>query len=378
MTRLRIVIVVPGFPLEREEAGLAAVVDLVERIGMLHDCRVVALRHPPRRPAWTVAGIRATTLGAGPAGGARGRASVLARGVRAVVRLHAAKPIDAVHGLWLDEPGAVATIAGQLIRRPVVASAMGGELVALSEIDYGAALGLGGRWTTAASLRGASLVTAGSTPLLAAVQARRRGPIALLPLGVDLQMFRPALGTGLPSRTILWVGSFEPVKDPAAMLRVFARLAADRPDLRLEMVGEGRLRGAVQRDADGLGLGERVRFPGQLPRSAMPDRYRAAALLAVTSRHEGQSMVAVEAAACGLPVIGTRVGVLPDLAEAATTVAVGDEAGLAAAIATILDDPARAAAAGAAARRAAETRFDIDRTAQALLATYESLIDGGS
>ena len=99
------------------------------------------------------------------------------------------------------------------------------------------------------------------------------------------------------------------------------------------------------------GLGERVRFLGQVPRAAMPERYRSATVLVVTSRHEGQSMVAVEAAASGLPVVGTRVGVLPDLGGGAVTVAPDDASGLADAIGSVLDDAGRAAAMGAAGRR---------------------------
>jgi hypothetical protein len=56
VTRLRIVVVVPGFPVEQDGPGLAAVVDLVERIGRVHICRVVALasaaRPPIRSPAF--------------------------------------------------------------------------------------------------------------------------------------------------------------------------------------------------------------------------------------------------------------------------------------------------------------------------------------
>ena len=90
-----------------------------------------------------------------------------------------------------------------------------------------------------------------------------------------------------------------------------------------------------------LGVGDRVSFLGQVPRNEMPARYRAARLLLVTSRHEGQSMVAVEAAASGIPVVGTRVGVLPDLGSGALTVPLGDEAALVTAAAMVLDDPAR-------------------------------------
>ena len=87
-------------------------------------------------------------------------------------------------------------------------------------------------------------------------------------------------------------------------------------------------------------------------------------------------MVAVEAAASGLPVVGTRVGVLPDLGGGAATVEPGDEEGLVAAVAGVLDDQARAAAMSAAGRSVAVDRFDLDRTTADLLDRYEALITG--
>jgi glycosyltransferase involved in cell wall biosynthesis len=109
----------------------------------------------------------------------------------------------------------------------------------------------------------------------------------------------------------------------------------------------------------------------------MPARYRAATLLAVTSRHEGQSMVAVEAAACGLPVVGLRVGVLADLGDGALAVPAGDETALMGAIGSVLDDPRRAAAMAAAGRTIAEDHFDLERTSAALLERYEMLVSAG-
>jgi glycosyltransferase involved in cell wall biosynthesis len=104
--------------------------------------------------------------------------------------------------------------------------------------------------------------------------------------------------------------------------------------------------------------------------------------LVVSSRHESQSMVAVEAAASGIPVVGTQVGVLPDLGDGALTVPVGDAgapvATLAAAMATVFDDPTLAARMGAAGRAAAVARFDIERTVADLLERYDGLVTNGS
>jgi glycosyltransferase involved in cell wall biosynthesis len=376
--RLRVAFVIPGFVVERDEPGLPAVVDLVERIGRRHDCEVIALRHPPHRPTYRVAGARVTAVGAGTAAGPLGRAAVLARGIRAVLRLHRRRPLDLVHGLWADEAGAVATLAARLIRRPVVVSVLGGELARIPEIGYGAALGRGGRWTVAVSLRGADLVTAGSSTALTAILERRpTAPVALLPLGVDTTIFRPADASqsAPPSaRTVLFAGSLEAVKDPAAMLRVFARLAAERPDLRLELVGDGGLRADLEASVTSTPIDGRVLFAGHVPRAEMPDRYRSASVLAITSRHEGQSMVAVEAAASGLPVVGTRVGIVPDLGDAAVSVPLCDEAALAGALAAVLDEPDRAARMGAAGRAIAVARFDLARTTADLLERYGRLV----
>ena len=85
-------------------------------------------------------------------------------------------------------------------------------------------------------------------------------------------------------------------------------------------------------------------------------------------------MVALEAAASGVPVVGTRVGILPDLAGGAATVPVGDEAGLADALAAVLDDPGRAARMATAGRTIAVARFDLGRTTADLLGRYAALV----
>lgn len=384
MRPLRVLLVVPGVGTTRDAPGMPAVVDLMERLGASVDLRVVALRHPASRATFVLGGTTVRALGLQDARGPAGRARVLAAGLATAIDEHRRRGIDVVHGLWADEPGAIAAIAGRLLGRPSVVSVMGGELVGLQDIGYGAALGRGGRWTAATALRLADLTTTGSTATLEAVRARRgRKPALLLPLGVDTATFAPTAtdladaGTGggsTGSATILFAGALEPVKDPDLALRAFAILAAGRPYVRLAIAGDGRLRPDLVGRVAELGLEDRVDVLGHVRRGDLADVYRRAAVLLVTSRHEGQSMVAVEAAASGLPVVGPPVGVLPDLGPGATLVPTRAAADLASAVAAVLDDPGRRAATAAAARRVAVDRFGQDRTVADLLAAYRALV----
>ena len=373
MTRRHVAIVVPGWPVSSDEPGLAAVVDLVKRVAAVHDVTVVALRHPQPSRRYTFAGVDVSALGAG--GGRRpfARLDVLGRGVAAVVALHRRRPLDLIHALWLDEPGAVAVIAGAIVRRPTIASLMGGELTGLADIGYGAALGRGGRVTARLTLRFAHQLTSGSGQGRAEIIARRPSArVAVAPLGVDTTLFRPAESP--PSPTVLFVGSLTPVKDPALALRAFANLSGARPAARFVAAGDGPLRGELVKLAAQLGVTDRVEFRGQLPRSQMADLYRSAAVLCVSSRHEGQSVAAIEAAAAGLPVVGTRVGALPDLEPGSVTVPVNDEQALAAALARVLDDEALARRMRAAVREVAVARYDIRSTSAAVLDLYEMVL----
>ena len=114
--------------------------------------------------------------------------------------------------------------------------------------------------------------------------------------------------------------------------RRFALPDSQVAGLRLDIVGDGPLRPYLERLACDLGVASAVTFRGSVDHAALPGVYRRGSAFVVSSRHEAQSMVAVEAAACGIPVIGTRVGVIPELAHPEGVVPVGDAEALAAAI----------------------------------------------
>ena len=125
-----------------------------------------------------------------------------------------------LHAFFADEAGAVAILAARVLGIPAVVSVLGGELVALPDIGYGAALGRGGRLTTSFTLERADLVTVGSGAQEKLVRrSHPRAPVELLPLGVDLRRFCPSpTARRTTARTVLFAGSLEPVKDPVTLL----------------------------------------------------------------------------------------------------------------------------------------------------------------
>jgi glycosyltransferase involved in cell wall biosynthesis len=280
--------------------------------------------------------------------------------------------IDVVHALWAHEPGALAAEACRGTNVPLVVSVLGGELAALHDIRYGGAQESLNRHLARRSLARAALVTIGSEALRALAPAGLDATRwRVWPLGVATARFHPEAGAGSAPRldgapSVLSVASLVPVKDHATLLRAFATLA---PEARLHLVGAGPAERAARALAQALGLAERVRFHGALAHDVLPAVYRQADLLVVSSRFESQCLAALEAAACGTPVAGTRVGVLPDLAAPEALCAPGDAEGLGACMRRQL----ASARDGALAARTAE-RYGLERCLADLRGLYDTLL----
>jgi glycosyltransferase involved in cell wall biosynthesis len=296
---------------------------------------LVAVRYPYSSGCYEIDGAKVIALGGatrrGPAtlGVWRSTLDVLRRE-------HRRRPFDVVHAFWATESGLLGALAGRLLRIPTLVSLAGGELVALPEIGYGDQRAPWERLKVRASLRLASLVSAGSNLLLQLAERHVGRPkLRRAPLGVDLELFHPAEGP--QSAPLLHVGTLTPVKDQATLLRALKRL----PEVRLDIVGDGPLRPQLQQLARELGIEQAVRFCGDIDHAALPVVYQRASAFVISSRHEAQGMVAIEAAACGLPVVGTRVGVVPELTDADAVVGCGSAEELAEAIAISLRDAPR-------------------------------------
>lgn len=241
-------------------------------------------------------------------------------------------------------------------------------------------------WMRYAMLRG-RLQARGALFLAVSEALRRRAVTQGFPVdrtvthhnGVDLRRFAVSACKGA---TILHVGRLVEKKGTDILLRAFAAVRAAHPAARLTIVGEGPLRSRCERLAIELGLGESLLFLGALTPAQVAERMRDATVLAVpsfTARDgdaEGLPTVIVEAAASGLPVVASDHG---GNAEAVADGQTGflvperDVEALASRLTVLLGAPGMRAAMGAAARRLAEARFDLDRQTARLEALYDGL-----
>jgi len=371
---MKIVMTVPGgFDPSGRERVIPALLWLVERLAERNEVHVCVAPGAGAPRTYPLVGATIHDLG-GVAGGAPGvRLAGLWRRLRGVVAAVAQPgPIDVIHGFWAGTSGVLAGLASRRLGVPVLLSIGGGELVWLPEIGYGGRGSWRSRAQAALALRLANAVTGGSRYVLAPLA--RRAPV-WVPLGVDTSEFaapveRPA---GPPWR-LIHVGSINRVKDQATLLRALSLIVAREPQVHLDWVGEDTLGGAMHALCGELGLTEHVTFHGFRTSDAVAAFYRAAHLHLLTSRHESQAVVVSEAAAAGVPTVGTAVGIVAELApHAARAVPVADPAALAEAALALLHDQPRREAIGRAAQAWAQ-QHDAGWTAAQFERLYSSLI----
>jgi len=202
-------------------------------------------------------------------------------------------------------------------------------------------------------------------------------------IGVDCAAIRPR-DPAEETRTILHVARLVEVKGTRHLIVAFARVARHQADVELAIVGDGPLKATLQSQADSLGIGARVRFLGARPYPEVLGLMRKAAMLVLPSVHasdgrvEGLGMVLLEAAATGVPTIGSRIGGIPEGVldgETGFLVPERDEEALAARIEALLDDRATRLSMGARARALVEDRFDLRRQTALLEDFYDQVLE---
>jgi glycosyltransferase involved in cell wall biosynthesis len=247
---------------------------------------------------------------------------------------------EILHGIGLS-PGVVATIVGRLLGIPSVVSLIGGELTSLPAIGYGELRTAKGRAIVKALLAQSRTITVASGFMQARV-AQHGGHARRMPFGIDVDRFRAPVSRpdGSPFR-LLHVGTLCALKDQLTLLRAVRALLDDGLDVALDVVGFDDWGGRVQRESGGLGLNGRVIFHGWRERDQLVALQRTAHAFVMTSLDDVAPAAVLEAAAAGLPIVGTNVGFIADWApEMAVATPIGDGRALAAALRRVLGDRA--------------------------------------
>jgi N-acetyl-alpha-D-glucosaminyl L-malate synthase BshA len=195
-------------------------------------------------------------------------------------------------------------------------------------------------------------------------------PIEVIPNFVDTERFAPraAVAKGRPPLAV-HVSNFRPVKRVPWMIEAFARATAGSK-AELVLVGDGPTRPDACETARKLGLGSRVRFLGE--RDALPELLRPADVFLLASSEESFGLSALEAMSCGVPVVATAVGGVPEVILDGRTgllCPADDQARYAERIRELLFARERSRAMGAAAREDVLARF----AREPIVARYEAL-----
>lgn len=225
---------------------------------------------------------------------------------------------------------------------------------------------------------------------LDAVVPRRgsRAEVVVIPLGVEVERFRPSpdeaadrvhlerLGVRAPY--LAFLGTIEPRKNVPALVEAFARVAGEHPDLQLVIAGTpGWDGGAVDAAIARSGVASRVLRTGYVDDVAVPPLLRRAAAVVYPSFEEGFGLPALEAIACGAPLVTTSGSSVEEfVGDAAVMVPPGDVDALAAGVRHVLDPDVGARLARLGPAQAA--RFTWSESARAHVAAYRHAAERGA
>ena len=300
---------------ERQTLGLAAHLDVELKVvsprglppwPLSQLARYSSLANVPVREVWKGVEVYRPIFTHLPATSGRFDAGLMARALTPLLRtIRKDFPFDIIDAEFFFPDGPAAIALGRTFNVPVSIKARG------ADIQF-----WGTQGPTSAQVRNAGVAADG---LLAVADALKADMINIgIPgdkikvhyTGVDLSLFRAGervaakAELGIDSPLVVSVGALIPRKRQSLTMRAVATL----PDVRLAFIGKGEDLAALQREAQSLGIANRVQFLGALPHAQIARWLAAADVMCLPSSSEGLANAWVEALACGTPVVTTDVG----------------------------------------------------------------------
>ena len=203
-------------------------------------------------------------------------------------------------------------------------------------------------------------------------------PRVVFPTHTDFELYTDATRSEPVGDRVVSVGALYPVKGFTYLIRAWKTVVAVRPDARLALVGAGPLRPSLEREAVELGVRDRLEFRGSLPPSQVRRELLSARLMVLPSLSEGLGRVLIEAAACGLPVVATRVGGIPELVDDQTgfLVPARDSEAIAEKVIWLLEHPERGEAMEACGRRKMQGVYSTERYVESYRGLFRRALEG--
>ena len=203
--------------------------------------------------------------------------------------------------------------------------------------------------------------------------------MSIVPVGVDTDHFRPLPHvTRVPGRIMTTASADVALKGLLPLLEAVAKVRTER-DSELVVVGKPRDGSSIPATIERLGLEGAVRFVSGVDAERMVELYAEAEVAVVPSLYEGFSLPAIEALACGVPLVATTGGALPEVVgpdgRNALLVPPGDPGALASAIGRVLDDPPLGERLSVAGRAHVLDRYTWAETARQTIEQYRLAID---
>ena len=198
---------------------------------------------------------------------------------------------------------------------------------------------------------------------------------ATVPNGINTALFYPIPGISREKDRVIVTNSADtPLKGLYYLLQAVAEITRER-NLRLVVIGTPKKNGGVVKLIDKLGIRRHVTFTGRISDAEFVRQYARAAVAVVPSVYEGFGLPVGEAMACGVPVISTTGGALPEVVgDAGILVPPADHGALAAAIVDLLDPPEKAQALGREGYKRVQAHFTWKRAAEKTVAAYREVI----
>ncbi len=377
---MKIGFITPSFTLNEERVDLPFLFEIAKKVSERHEVHVYAMHHPPMKSQYKLGNINIYPFDGQRPKSVWKRMKLWYDVLQTIRYEHRKSPFDIFHALWVNEPGFLGVLASKILHAPLVASVCGGELVSMPDLDYGTYDSLPHRLMTKLTFHNAAKITVSSS-LIQNICLQKfpqyQHKIIFLPFGIDVNRFCPLEKRRVQNNgfNVLTVGWLNHIKNQKLLIDAVAKAKKQIPTIHLRIVGEGILENELKNYVHSLNLDDTVSLTGRIAWHKLPEIYQNADVFSLTSLHEGQAMVILEAGASGLPIISTPVGSAVDLNGAAILVQPNNSGELASALVRLFFNEEERLKKANDVLQLVKERFTLEKCVEELLTCYGSLVN---